>query len=66
MGVQKMTQHCHQLVFRDIHGERSSAMTSIELEKPITDTLVSSFSIHNLHSEIIIHITTISQQYLTG
>ena len=39
MGVQMMTQHCHVLVFSDIHGERSSAMMSIELEKPITDTL---------------------------
>ena len=61
MGVQMMTQHCHSLVFRDIHGVRSSAMTSIELEKPITDTLGSPSSMRNLHREIIVHITIISQ-----
>ena len=66
MGVLMMTQHCHLLILRDIHGERSSAMTSIELEKPITDTLGSPSSIRNLHNEIIIHITIIVQQYLTG
>ena len=61
MGVQMMTQHCHLLVFRDIHGERSSATISIELEKPSTDTLGSPSSICNLHSEIIINITIVLQ-----
>ena len=64
--MQMMTEHCHIHVFWDIHGDRSSAMTSIELEKPITDTLVSPSSMHNLHTENIIKIIIISQQYLTG
>ena len=61
-----MTQHCHLLVFRDIHGVRSNALTSIQLEKPITNTLGSPSSMRNLHREIVVHITIISQQYWTG
>ena len=63
MGVQMMTPHCHSLVFRDILGVRSSAITSIELEKPITDTLGSPSSMRNFHREIIVHITNISQHW---
>ena len=64
--MQMMREHCHLLVFWDIHGERSSATTTIELEKLITYTLVSLSSMQNHNSENIIKIIILLQQYLTG